>query len=132
MLIALTILFLTGGGSGFSFDNLKPYVKEYVSDGERVAGIETVIKRANDDLAAFFKRVNKEWSDTLIETNLNYASTREDFEKVFALVDAERSELQQRLIDHRFEVKDLTTREEWQWIHERIAVERARNQMRGG
>ena len=131
MLIAMTILFLHGGGS-FSFDNLKPYVKEFVADAERVAAIETVIKQANDDLAAFYKRINKEWSDQLLETNLNYASTREDFTNVFAVVDAQRDELQQRLLDRRFEMKDLTTPEEWQAIHETIAAERARNEKPGG
>jgi len=131
MLIAMTILLLGGGGS-FNLDNLKPYVKEFVLDAERVKGIETVIEEANDELAAFYKRINKEWSDQLVETNLNYASKREDFDDVFAAVDAQRSELQERLIDHRFEVKDLMTREEWHSIHETIAAERARNRLSGG
>jgi hypothetical protein len=126
MLIAMTILFLTGGGN-FNLDNLKPYIKEYVADTERVAAIETIIEQDNDDLGAFYKRINKEWAKQLSETNLNYASTREDFGKVFEMVDTQRNDLQQRLIGRRFEIKDLTTRDEWQSIHEQIAANRGQN-----
>jgi hypothetical protein len=124
---AITVLIFAvgGGGGGFSFGVFKPGVKDCVSDKHRAKQIIAITKKADKEVKALTKDLNKV-SKKLIKLNSNYDATRGDLKEFLDQLDGRRMKFQERIIDLRFKARNLMTPEEWQAVYARAREETSR------
>ena len=79
------MIYLFGGSAEMLFLNpeIKKNVKTYVADQQRKKDIYVIIKQIETDQESFLKKRKKVYAKKSSELNLNYASKRRDFEKLF-------------------------------------------------
>jgi len=109
---ALAALFLGVGGSGLSMDDLKDRVKQAISDQATVEQVDGVLTEMDNLMTAYEKEL-KSTGQQISEANKDYDAPDSKFKGIIAdgieTGDASRG----RLLDLRFQMKDLMTEEEW-------------------
>jgi hypothetical protein len=79
------------------------------SRGEQVIFQIECIVRAIDEYNVVFKREGKE----IVDLYLVHGSKLEDFQKVFSKMDSKKEIKQKQILESRFKMKEVMTREEW-------------------
>jgi hypothetical protein len=120
MLIAtittITVLLFFGGPGGFSFDMFKAGIKDHVADRGRAKEIIAITKDADKEVKAFTKDLKKA-SKRLVTLNSNYNVTRDELNEFLDEFDQHQVQFQERIVDLRFQARDLMTPEEWQAVY---------------
>ncbi len=83
-----------------------------IAEADRRSKILTLLNSLEADLEALKARVGQFVAETRA-LNSNYDATRYDFNKLQARFNASRGELQRRILTAKFEVRSLTTADEW-------------------
>ena len=112
------IVFLFGGGM-FSFEVFKDSADKVLNDKDRVKQLKVITKEADKELKSLDRYINDQ-SKKLVTLNTNYDMTREELDVFLAQGDQYREQFQERLIELRFQAKNLLTREEWEAMYEQI------------
>ena len=116
--LAALMIYLFGGSAEMLFLNpeIKKNVKTYVADQQRKKDIYVIIKQIETDQESFLKKRKKVYAKKSSELNLNYASKRRDFEKLFNVYFEERKKLQSSYVDSELKIRAMIKEEEWQKI----------------
>ena len=116
MLIALfTTLILLFGGSDTVENyllNIKKPVKATVQDKEKAKAITKLSKELGKNLKDENKNITKT-RDQFLDLHQNYNATTPDFEKVLQQMLTEQKSGQKAILDTRFAMKELMTKEQW-------------------
>jgi peptidoglycan hydrolase CwlO-like protein len=110
------IIFLFGSGGMFSFDVFKDAAKKVVQDKSTVKQIATITKEADKEVKSLHKEIEKA-SKQLVTMNTNYDLTRDELNTFLAQGDKRREQFQDRLIELRFQAKNLVILEEWEAMY---------------
>ena len=113
------IVLVLGGGSGFSFDMYRKAAEEVIQDKQIVKKIKSVTKAADKEMKNWQKEANK-IAKQIVEMNQNYDLARTDIEPFLNQVDSRRNKFQEKLIQLRFQAKDLMSHEEWEAMYAQL------------
>lgn len=113
IIAALTILFC--GGNDTSFDTLKELISRHVMDTGRVDKINELIDEADKRIRECVNQL-EELQEEIVELNRNYNSTPEQYDRVCTQVMKNVRLCREKVLDLRFKMKDLMTREEWEAV----------------
>lgn len=124
MLIAiftvLMIHFGMGGGS-FSFEKaFEPFLKEAVTDQPRYEQTIQLTKEADENLKQFQKDVTEVGAKELKALIADYDATDEQFRAFYEKRAPARIAMQQRMLDFRFKMTALVTKDEWDSMYRKI------------
>jgi len=118
MLIALTILWLTGGAAGnmwlFPVD-FSDRVETVVSDDARQTAVSDLFDEIVDHYADYNKRV-KEIAEEARSLNADYDADETAFEPVIESLLNKRKELQTAVLDARMKMVGQVDEKEWQLL----------------
>ena len=106
--IVTLIVLMLGGGVGFSFDMYRKAAGDVIQDKQIVKQIKSVTKAADKEMKNWQKDANK-IAKQIVEMNQNYDLARTDVEPFLNQVDSRRNEFQEKLIQLRFQARDLMT-----------------------
>jgi hypothetical protein len=125
-LTALYLLFFSGNGGTFinEIDQVSDLVAEHVADEQRATDAKNVLAELRGALTGF----PQDWlvlRQRVYEVDTSYTSTRGDYEEALRALNAAWLHRQQRVVELRFEMRDLLSHEEWD------AVFTAHREMRG-
>lgn len=124
MIIAtITALIFLFGGSMFSLDVFKDAADKVIQDKSIVQQIETITKQGDKEIKLLNEDI-KQTSRELVSMNMNYDLTRDELDAFLDQSDSRRERVQDRLIELRFQAKDLVTEEEWKAMYEYVDKER--------
>ena len=112
------IIFIFSGGM-FSFDVFKDSADKVLKDKDRTKQIKVITKEADKALKSLVNNIN-DHSKKLVSLNANYNMSREDLDAFLSQGDQYREQFQERLIELRFQAKNLLTREEWEAMYAQI------------
>ncbi|MBW1752019.1 MAG: hypothetical protein JRJ46_02725 [Deltaproteobacteria bacterium] len=118
-MIIATVTFLMlhfGGGGALSFDVYAAGAKDVLQDKHQIEAIASVTKTADKQLKAWAKEVKK-ISKQAVEMNNKYDLTQEELNTLFAQADKQLAEHQEKVINLRFQAKNLVSQEEWEAIY---------------
>ena len=113
-LTALYFLFFAGGSEGLvaQFDQIAGLSAEHVTEEDRATEVQSVLdemRAALDEFQADILDLRQQaW-----RVDADYGATRADYLRVFSQLDAAWLRSEQRIIELRFGMRDLMTREEW-------------------
>lgn len=112
--IATLVLLLFSGQPVMYFlnPNIQKSVKTYVKDKERKSEIQLLIKEMEKDQKSFLKK-RKEYNKEASELNLNYYTTREDFDQLFSEYANARQAMMDTYWDKESKIRTLFEDEEW-------------------
>lgn len=118
MIIAIvTFLMLHfGGGGALSFDVYAAGAKDVLQDKHQIEAIKSITKTADKELKSWEKEVKK-ISEQVVEMDKKYDLTHEELNTLFAQADKQLAEHQEKLINLRFQAKNLVSQVEWEAIH---------------
>ena len=118
-MIIATVTFLMlhfGGGGALSFDVYADGAKDVLQDKHQIEAIASVTKTADKQLKSWAKEVKK-ISKQLVEMNKKYDLTHEELNTLFTQADKQLAEHQEKVINLRFQAKNLVSQEEWEAIY---------------
>jgi hypothetical protein len=118
-MIIATVTFLMlhfGGGGALSFDVYAAGAKDVLQDKHQIEAIGAITKTADKELKTWAKEVKK-ISEQVVEMNNKYDLTQEELNTLFAQADKQLAEYQEKLINLRFQAKNLVSQEEWEAIY---------------
>ena len=118
-MIIATVTFLMlhfGGGGALSFDVYAAGAKDVLQNKHQIEAIASVTKTADKQLKSWAKEVKK-ISKQLVEMNKKYDLTHEEINTLFTQADKQLAGHQEKLINLRFQAKNLLSQEEWEAIH---------------
>jgi hypothetical protein len=116
------ILFLFGGGA-FSLGVFKDAAKEVIQDKNRVQQIEVITKQGDKEIKLLGKDI-EERSKVLVAMEKDYDLKRDELDAFLAQSDSRREQVQDRLIELRFQAKELVTEEEWKAMYAHVDKEK--------
>jgi hypothetical protein len=117
MIIAIVFLMLHYGGGGvLSFDVYAAGAKEVLQNKHQIEAIQSITKTADKELKSWQKEVKK-ISEQVVEMNKKYDLTHEEINTLFTQADKQLVGHQEKLINLRFQAKNLVSQEEWEAIH---------------
>ncbi len=120
MIIAIvTFLMLHFGGGALSFDVYAAGAKEVLQNKHQIEAIQSITKTADKELKSWQKEVKK-ISEQVVEMNKKYDLTHEEINTLFTQADKQLAGHQEKLINLRFQAKNLVSQEEWEAIHASI------------
>lgn len=113
-LTVLYLLFFAGpqGGLTEQMNRASSAIMTEVDSEERRAEIQAALDEMRAAKAAFEQEI-LDLRGEFFEVDSNYDSTREDYEKVFADLDATWMRTQRRIVTLRYRMLGSMTREEW-------------------
>lgn len=125
MIIGITtlIILLFAGGGGFSFDMFKDAAGDVISDRQIVRQVKAVTEAADDEMKAWQKDA-KEISKRLAEMNRDYELTPAEMNTFIDYADSRREAFQEKLIDLRFQAKNLMSQEEWEAMYAKVTTKK--------
>jgi hypothetical protein len=110
------IILLLGSGAGFSFDMYKKAAEDVIQDKQIVRQIKSVTKAADKEMDTWQKDAKK-ISKQFAEMNRNYDLTKAEMNTFINQADSRRDEFQEKLIQLRFQAKNLMSQEEWEAMY---------------
>ncbi|MBW2634087.1 MAG: hypothetical protein JRE14_08190 [Deltaproteobacteria bacterium] len=110
------IALVFGGGAGFSFDIYKKAADAVIQDKQIVKQVKFYTKEADKEMKNWQKDTNK-FAKQIVEMNQNYDLARVDAEHILHQIDTRRNEFQKKLLQLRFQVKELMSQEEWESMY---------------
>jgi D-mannonate dehydratase len=113
------IVLMLGSGAGFSFDMYRKAAGDVIQDKQIVKQIKSVTKAADKEMKNWQKDANK-IAKQIVEMNQNYDLARTDVEPFLNQVDSRRNEFQEKLIQLRFQARDLMSQAEWEAMYAQI------------
>jgi hypothetical protein len=120
MIVAtITVLMIYfGGGGGLSFEKaFEPFLKEAIDDKSRYEQSAQLTVGADDAIEQFRKEISEVWADEMKTLITDYDTTDDQFREFFRTSTASRIALQQRLLDIRYEMATIVTRDEWDAVY---------------
>ena len=114
-----TLILLMAGGGGFSFDVFKEAAAEVIADKQIVRQIEAVTGNADDELKAWNEDA-KEISKHLAKMNQEYDLTPAELQSYLAYADRSREAFQEKLIQLRFQARDLMSQKDWEAMYAKV------------
>ena len=114
---------LFAGGGGFSFDMFKDAAEDVIPDRQIVRQVKAITKAADDEMKAWQKDA-KEISKRLAEMNRNYDLTTDEMRSFLDYADSRREAFQEKLIDLRFQAKNLMSQEEWEAMYAKVTTKK--------
>ena len=121
----LLIHFGVGGGS-FSFEKaFEPFLKEAVTEQSRYQQAVQLTKEADENFAQFRKEVTEVRAKELKTLIADYDATDEQFRQFFEKASASRAAMQQRMLDVRFKMTTVVTKDEWDAVYRKIDQKKA-------
>lgn len=106
------------GGSFVPELTLVPYEKAIIQTVEDKARLQTIMS-LHDEMAtqeeALISFMKEQYAE-LITLSRNHSVDYDRFRDIFERMDSERDTYQQSLIDKRFRLKELMSREEWEAV----------------
>ena len=116
----LMIHFGLGGGS-FSFEKaFEPFLKETVTDQPRYEQAVQITKEADESFQQFHKEVTEVGAKELKALITDYDATDEQFRAFYEKRAPARIAMQQRMLDIRFKMTSILTRDEWDAVYRKI------------
>ena len=115
----VTLISLLTGGGGFSFDVFKDAAEDVIADKQIVRQIEAITESANDELKAWNEDA-KQISKHLAKMNQEYDLTPAELQTYIAYADSRREAFQEKLIQMRFQAKDLMSQKEWETMYAKV------------
>jgi septal ring factor EnvC (AmiA/AmiB activator) len=104
------------GGGALSFDVYAAGAKEVLQNKHQIEAIQSITKTADKELKSWQKEVKK-ISEQVVEMNKKYDLTHEEINTLFTQADKQLAGHQEKLINLRFQAKNLVSQEEWEAIH---------------
>jgi predicted nucleic acid-binding Zn-ribbon protein len=108
--IAALVLMLFGGGA--RLDALEKAIKNHVEDSTRVERAQEIIEDVRAAIAAEKSQILDIRKD-ITALDERHDATVEEYRKQFDRLNRAWTELDQKLLDARFRLKQVLTREEW-------------------
>ncbi len=121
MLAAALMLIIFGGGGVFDLSYIQDMdkgVKEHILDDERREEIRAELK-STKKMVKGFNKGRKSHFKTLKNMNSSRETTSEEFMAFFEVLNGERAEFREKLIDARIELAKKITADEWTAIMEK-------------
>ena len=118
------IVILLGGGGMFSLDAFRSAIKDHVADKDRQEQVIELTKQWDNELKDYGDHV-KNRADKAHKLLRDYGARRDDFEAFFKDEDWRREKAVERLLDLRFQAKDLVTADEWKAVYDQVIQEAA-------
>lgn len=116
----LLIHFGLGGGS-FSFEKAyEPFLKEAVTETPRYEQAIQLTKEADDNMAQFRKGVTEVRAKELKTLIADYDATDEQFRQFYEKGAQSRIAMQQHMLDFRFKMTTVVTKDEWDAVYRKI------------
>jgi predicted nucleic acid-binding Zn-ribbon protein len=117
MLIALTIMWLSGGGAGswFFSQDFTDRVELVVMDENRQSQITEMFDQINDSSNAYNKDI-EDIAGQISKLNRNPETADEQLQEVLQQVLQRRNEIQRILVDVRMKLTDHMQQNEWEKI----------------
>jgi exonuclease VII small subunit len=129
MLVAIfTVLLIHfGAGAGsFSFAKaFEPFLKEAVTEQSRYERAVQLTKEADENFEQFRKEVTEVRAKELKILITDYDATDEQFRQFFEKGSASREAMQQRMLDVRFKMTTVVTKDEWDAVYRKIDQKKA-------
>jgi hypothetical protein len=122
---ALMILF---GGGAFSFEKAyEPFINDVIADEARAGQAIQLTKEADKNVRQFKKEVGEVWSKDLKVLVSDYHTTDEQFLAFYEKAAASRTAMQQQMLDIRFRLTSIMTKDEWDALYRRMDEKAAEN-----
>jgi len=119
--VAVLLLYFGLGGGAFSYEKaFEPYLKEVIAEQSRYEQTVQLAKEADENLRQFKKEVREVWSTDLKALIADYDTTNEQFLAFYEKGSAARTAMQQDMLDIRFKVASIMTRDEWDALCRKI------------
>ena len=115
----VTLISLMVGGGEFSFDVFTDAAKDVIADKQIVRQIEAVTGNADDELKAWNEDA-KEISKHLAKMNQEYDLTPAELQSYLAYADRSREAFQEKLIQLRFQARDLMSQKDWEAMYAKV------------
>jgi len=115
----ITLIYLLFGGGVFSFDVFKEAAADVISDKQIVKQIDAMTSEADKEMKAWLKesgKISKQFS----RMNQNYDQTKMEMNAFLEQADSSRDEFLEKIIQLRFQVKNLMSQEEWEAMYAKI------------
>ena len=114
-----TLILLMAGGGGFSFDVFKEAAAEVIADKQIVRQVEAITENADEELKAWDEDV-KQISKHLARMNREYDLTPAELQTYLAYADSRREAFQEKLIQLRFQARDMMNQSQWEAMYTRV------------
>lgn len=123
MLIALLIAMLSGGGADIPVipKETQKMVSEVIVEADRARLVKREMKRINKTNKAYGKFLRKK-GKAFYKLLAQYDAEEEDFQPLVDDIHAERVRVKELFLDAIFEIRDQTTREEWDALFGQTAI----------
>ena len=115
----VTLISVMVGGGGFSFDVFTDAAKDVIADKQIVRQIEAVTENADDELKSWNEDA-KEISKHLAKMNQEYDITPAELHSYLAYADSRREAFQEKLIQLRFQARDLMSHKDWEAMYAKV------------
>jgi hypothetical protein len=114
------------GGSSFSFEKaFEPFLKEVIADAPRYEQTVQLTKEADENFQQFRKEVTDVRAKELKTLLADYDTTDERFRQFFEKGSASRKAMQRRMLDIRFKMATIVTKDEWDAVYRKIDEKKA-------
>ena len=94
-------------------EDMRERVSENIAEPDRRAKIMVMVDQLAEDLVTLDQAVQKLYTD-LDALNKDYDATPEDFKAAIAKFEADREIARVRIMDTRFNIRSMSTQEEWE------------------
>ena len=94
-------------------EEMRTRIETVISEPAKKNNMLSIVKETERDLLELDRVIQKFYAD-MGKLKDNYGASREDFARAISEFEAERKIVGQRIIDKRFQMRDLSTPEEWQ------------------
>ena len=109
------------GGGSFSFEKaFEPFLKEVITEKPRYEQAIQLTKEADENMAQFRKEVTEVRAKELKTLIADYDATDEQFHQFYEKGAQSRIAMQQRMLDVRFKMTTVVTKDEWDAVYRKI------------
>jgi hypothetical protein len=116
--VALLFVYFGGGGGAFSFEKaFEPFLKEVIADKSRYEETIQLTKDADEAVKQYRKEVSEVWAKELRILIADYDATDEQFRAFYEKSAASRTAMQQHILDVRYKMTEIVTRDEWEAVY---------------
>jgi Mg2+ and Co2+ transporter CorA len=93
-------------------EDMRDRIEKNIEDPNKKTDLLALVDQIEKDLVELDRVVQKLYAD-LRTLNDNYNASPEEYRKVISEFEADRKEVQDRIVNSRFKMRDLSTPEEW-------------------
>jgi chromosome segregation ATPase len=112
MIVGIAALFVILFGGGARLDALEKAIKKHVDEPARVERAQEIISDVKEAITAKQSQIAEIRKD-ITALDERHDATLQEYRKQYDLLDRAWSELDRKMLDARFRLKQVLTREEW-------------------